>query len=178
MPGNRSPGSGCLSGLFGIDHWAWVGTATIDAVFVDQAQIIVKAGKGGDGCVSFYRAKYNPKGGPDGGDGGDGGSVILIADEGLNTLYDFRGTHHWSAGNGQPGQSNNKHGKNGEDRIVRMPPGTLVYNAETGELLCDLKKVTKWLLHRAARVAWATIISKVRSTKHPSKVPPASPVKC
>ncbi len=140
MPGNKSPGSGCPSGLFGIDHWAWVGTATIDAVFVDQAQIIVKAGKGGDGCVSFYRAKYNPKGGPDGGDGGDGGSVILIADEGLNTLYDFRGTHHWSAGNGQPGQSNNKHGKNGEDRIVRMPPGTLVYNAETGELLCDLKK--------------------------------------
>lgn len=107
-------------------------------MFVDQAQIIVTAGNGGDGCVSFLRMKYIPKGGPSGGDGGDGGSVILKADPSVNTLLDFRGRHHWKAGNAEPGRSKQQHGANGRDRIIRMPPGTLVYDAESDELLCDL----------------------------------------
>ena len=108
-------------------------------MFVDQAVIKVRAGRGGDGCVSFRREKYIPKGGPDGGDGGDGGSVILHVDEGLNTLYDFRGATHFEGQDGEPGSSSNMHGKNGRDRSVRMPAGTLVYDDATGELLFDLK---------------------------------------
>lgn len=108
-------------------------------MFVDQAEITVKAGNGGPGAVSFRREKYVPKGGPDGGNGGDGGSVILFGDENVNTLFDFRGTHHWSAQDGESGRAKQQSGSAGADCVIRMPPGTLVYDAESGELLCDLK---------------------------------------
>jgi GTPase len=107
-------------------------------VFVDQAEIVVEAGKGGDGCVSFFRAAKMPKGGPDGGDGGDGGSVLFETDPGLNTLSDFRGHHHWSAESGEPGRGKQQHGKNGKDITIRVPEGTLLYDHKTGELLADL----------------------------------------
>jgi GTP-binding protein len=109
-------------------------------MFVDQAKIWVKAGNGGDGCVSFRREKYVPKGGPDGGDGGMGGSVFFQAVEGLDTLLDFAGKHHWQAENGKPGSGSNKHGADGAELIVRVPPGTLIYDEELNALLKDLDR--------------------------------------
>lgn len=107
-------------------------------MFVDQAIVQLEAGKGGDGCVSFHRAKYVPKGGPNGGNGGKGGDLIFRADPGLNTLYDFRGVHHVRAQGGEPGRGRQQHGKNGEDRVVKVPAGTLIYDNESGELIHDM----------------------------------------
>ena len=106
--------------------------------FIDEAEICVRSGKGGDGCVSFRREKYIAKGGPDGGDGGDGGSVFLEADPQMSTLVDFTGHHHWKAENGRPGMGANCSGKKGSDEIVRVPAGTLVYDRNNGLLLRDL----------------------------------------
>ncbi len=106
--------------------------------FVDEVSIKVEAGKGGNGCVSFRREKYIPKGGPDGGDGGDGGSVYLEADENINTLADFRFQRSFKADNGQPGQGRNMTGKSAEDLFVSVPVGTLCRDKETGELIGDL----------------------------------------
>jgi GTP-binding protein len=106
--------------------------------FVDEVWIEVEAGKGGNGCLSFRREKFVPRGGPDGGDGGDGGSVYLIVDTGLNTLVDFRHARHFRAQDGQPGMGRNKSGKSGEDLFIRVPLGTLVYDADTGELIGDM----------------------------------------
>lgn len=107
-------------------------------MFVDEVKIWVKGGDGGNGCLSFHREKFVPKGGPDGGDGGRGGHVILQVDPQLTTLIDLRYQWKYQAKRGEHGQGNNKHGKNGEDVIVRIPPGTLVKNEETGEILADL----------------------------------------
>lgn len=101
-------------------------------MFIDTAEIHVKAGNGGDGAVSFRREKFVPKGGPDGGDGGHGGSVIFIADPNINTLVDFSGKHHWRAENGQAGSGKKMHGKSGKDLLVSVPPGTEVYDLELG----------------------------------------------
>ncbi len=110
-------------------------------MFVDQAQIWIKAGEGGHGCVSFRREKFIPKGGPDGGDGGDGGDVYFQAVENLDTLIDFAGKHHWQAQKGQPGSSNNKHGANGQELIIKVPPGTLIYDTDLDLLLKDLSEI-------------------------------------
>src|SRR6478672_5170363 len=99
-------------------------------MFVDEARIYVKAGDGGDGCVAFRREKFIPKGGPEGGDGGDGGSVIFVADPSENTLLDFSSKHHWKAPRGQDGMGKRMAGKSGEDLIVKVPPGTLVYDQQ------------------------------------------------
>ncbi|MCP4245488.1 MAG: GTPase ObgE, partial [bacterium] len=107
-------------------------------MFVDEAEIYAKAGNGGQGCVSFRRERYLPKGGPDGGDGGHGGDVVLRAVAGIDTLLDFAGRHHWTADNGRPGQGKDKTGRSGGDLIVKVPPGTLVYDRDTGLLLKDL----------------------------------------
>lgn len=112
-------------------------------MFVDEAVIHVKAGKGGNGCVAFRREKFIPKGGPEGGDGGDGGSVIFVADPNKNTLLDFSGRHHWRAPNGGPGLGKKMAGANGEDLLVSVPPGTLVYDEEHGLLLADLDELGK-----------------------------------
>ncbi len=114
--------------------------------FVDEATIRVMAGKGGDGCLSFRREKFIPRGGPDGGDGGDGGSVYLVVDKGLNTLADFRHARHFKAGNGEPGRGSNCTGASGQDRQIRVPLGTLVYDDGTGELIGDLTSVEASLL--------------------------------
>lgn len=108
------------------------------ARFVDQAKIYVKAGNGGAGCVSFRREKFVPKGGPDGGDGGDGGDVILVADPQIHTLYDFYHQVHFRAENGKPGMGKKMKGRDGEDLILKVPVGTIVKDAETGEVLGDL----------------------------------------
>ncbi|RKY47635.1 MAG: GTPase ObgE, partial [Candidatus Neomarinimicrobiota bacterium] len=106
--------------------------------FVDFTEIQVQAGNGGDGCVSFRREKYIPKGGPDGGDGGDGGHVIVRATTQLHTLQDVRYHKKYHAGNGKPGQGNNRSGPKGKPIVIRVPAGTLVKDAVTHELIADL----------------------------------------
>lgn len=108
--------------------------------FVDEATIIVEAGKGGHGCLSFRREKYVPKGGPDGGDGGDGGSVYLEADSALNTLIDYRFQRKYKAQNGEPGAGRNCTGTKGEDLVLPVPVGTTVVDMNTHEVLGDLTK--------------------------------------
>jgi len=107
-------------------------------MFIDKVKIFVKGGDGGNGVVAFRREKYVPYGGPSGGDGGNGGNVILKVDEGLTTLLDFRYKKHYKAPRGEHGQGDNKHGKNAKDLILRVPPGTIVKDAETGEIIGDL----------------------------------------
>lgn len=109
-------------------------------MFVDKAKIYVKGGDGGDGLVSFRREKYVPEGGPAGGDGGRGGSVIFRVDEGLRTLMDFRYQRHFKAKRGEKGRNKSQHGANAEDMIVRIPPGTVVTDEDTGEILADLTR--------------------------------------
>ena len=107
--------------------------------FVDEAIITVQAGNGGHGCLSFRREKFVPRGGPDGGDGGKGGDVIFEAASGLNTLADFRFTRKFRADSGQSGAGRNRSGAGGKSRTVRVPTGTLIFSADTDELLIDLK---------------------------------------
>jgi len=107
--------------------------------FVDEAEVHVLAGDGGRGCVAFLREKYRPHGGPSGGDGGDGGDVIFVADPSLTTLLDFKFQRKVKAGRGEYGRGKHQYGKRGDDAVVRVPPGTLVHDAESGELLADLK---------------------------------------
>lgn len=109
-------------------------------MFVDEVEIEVQAGRGGDGAVSFRREKFVPKGGPDGGDGGDGGSVILRAVEGADSLAPLAHRKRWKAANGKPGGSAQCTGASGEDLVICVPPGTLVYDADGGFLLKDLAR--------------------------------------
>ena len=113
--------------------------------FVDEATIKVHAGKGGNGCLSFRREKYIPKGGPDGGDGGDGGSVFLVGADGLNTLIDFRYTRNFKAEVGQQGSSAECTGRGGEDLILQVPIGTTVLDDETGDVLGDITELGQQL---------------------------------
>ncbi len=114
--------------------------------FIDETTIRVQGGDGGHGCVSFRREKFIPHGGPDGGDGGDGGSVYLQADEGLNTLVDFRHVHSFAAQRGQNGMGKNRTGKKGNDIVIAVPVGTIVKDSETGELIGDLVQPRQKLL--------------------------------
>ena len=107
--------------------------------FVDEVSIDVAAGKGGNGCVSFRREKFIPKGGPDGGDGGDGGSVFLVGDSALNTMVDYRYTRKFRAENGEPGRGRNCTGKAGSDLVLPVPLGTTVLDEDTGEVLGDIQ---------------------------------------
>ncbi|MBE3518771.1 MAG: GTPase ObgE [Firmicutes bacterium] len=106
--------------------------------FVDVAKIYVKAGDGGRGQVAFRREKYVPRGGPSGGDGGDGGDVVFVVDPGMSTLLDFKFKRHFRAENGRPGMGDRKAGRDGADLEVKVPPGTVVKDAKTGEILGDL----------------------------------------
>lgn len=107
-------------------------------MFADRAKIYIRSGKGGDGHVSFRREKYVPNGGPDGGDGGWGGSVIFEVDEGLNTLVDFRHVRKYCAEDGENGDKSNCHGRNGKDIVVKVPPGTVIKELETGKIIADM----------------------------------------
>jgi GTP-binding protein len=107
-------------------------------MFVDEVEVRIQAGKGGDGCVSFRREKYVPRGGPDGGDGGDGGSVIAVAERGVNSLVALAHRKHWKAANGQPGRGAQCHGASAEDLFLRVPPGTIIIDATHDFVLKDL----------------------------------------
>ena len=107
-------------------------------MFIDRVKIHVKAGRGGNGCISFRREKHVPKGGPNGGDGGRGGNVIAQVHDHLNTLIRQYYTQHYRAEDGEHGKGNNRHGRDGNDEIVQVPPGTIVRDADTHELLADL----------------------------------------
>lgn len=120
--------------------------------FVDEATIYVEAGKGGNGCLSFRREKFIPKGGPDGGDGGDGGSVFIEADESLNTLIDFRFTRRYRAESGQAGMGRNCSGRKGEDIILKVPVGTTIIDLDSHELLGDLTEIGQKL--KVAQGGW------------------------
>ena len=110
-------------------------------MFIDEAKIYVKAGGGGDGCLSFRREKHVPRGGPDGGDGGDGGDIIIEINSHLNTLIDFKYRQHYKSERGKHGQGANKHGKNGQDCIIQVPLGTIARDGETGEIIADLSVI-------------------------------------
>jgi len=107
-------------------------------MFFDEAKIYIKSGDGGDGCVAFRREKFVPFGGPSGGNGGPGGHIYLVADRNLNTLIHFKKRVHFKAEKGGRGSGQNQQGKAGDDRLITVPPGTVVYDADTGELLADL----------------------------------------
>ena len=107
-------------------------------MFADRAKIFVRSGKGGDGHVSFRRELYVPNGGPDGGDGGDGGNVVFVIDKGLNTLTDFRNIRKYKAEDGEEGRKRNCHGANGKDVVLKVPPGTVIRDFETGKVILDM----------------------------------------
>lgn len=121
-------------------------------MFIDTATISVRAGRGGDGAISFHREKYVAAGGPDGGDGGRGGHVIISVDEHMSTLMDFSYKRKYAAENGENGNRRQRFGKDGEDLILRVPRGTLIYDDSTGALLCDMSE--PFLLCRGGRGGW------------------------
>lgn len=110
----------------------------VSSMFVDRVSVYVKAGDGGNGLVAYRREKYVPKGGPAGGDGGNGGDIVFQVDEGLNTLMDFRYNRHYKAKRGENGMNQSQHGKNAAPLVLSVPPGTTVWDEETGEVIADL----------------------------------------
>lgn len=114
--------------------------------FVDEIDIVVEAGKGGSGCISFHREKFVPKGGPDGGDGGDGGNVYIVGDESISNLNSFLSKKYFKAKNGQPGKSSKRHGKKGEDLYIKVPIGTVIIDLDTNEIVGELDYPQKQLL--------------------------------
>ena len=123
-------------------------------MFVDKAIIKVRAGNGGDGAVAFHREKFVAAGGPDGGDGGRGGSIVFRPDDGMNTLSDFRYQRKYTAPHGENGQTNRKNGKSGQDCIIRVPRGTLIYDNETGRLMADMSGDEDFVAAKGGRGGW------------------------
>ncbi len=144
--------------------------------FVDEATIRVHAGNGGNGCVSFRREKFIPFGGPDGGDGASGGSVWLVADEGLNTLVDFRHQRAFRAERGENGMSRQMSGKGGTDTVIRVPVGTVVSATETDEIIGDLTEHGQRLLvAQGGRGGQGNIHFKSSTNRAPRKATPGTP---
>ena len=145
--------------------------------FIDEASIEVHAGKGGDGVASFRREKFVPRGGPDGGDGGRGGSIFAVADRNINTLIDYRYARIHRAKNGEKGMGADCYGKAAEDIVLRMPVGTVVSDAETGELIADLAagRRTRAAGARRQQAASATCISSPAPTARRGSLRRASP---
>jgi GTP-binding protein len=144
--------------------------------FVDEAIIKVQAGDGGNGCISFRREKFIPFGGPDGGDGGHGGSVWLVADEGLNTLVDFRHQRVFKAQRGQNGMGSDMYGKGGEDTVIRVPVGTVVTNVDTDEVIGDLTaNGQRLLVAQGGKGGLGNIHFKSSVNRAPRKATPGTP---
>jgi len=144
--------------------------------FVDEAKFYVKAGDGGNGCVSFRREKFIPKGGPNGGDGGRGGSVWLEVDPALHSLIDFRYRSHFKAERGAGGQGSDKHGKSGRDKIVPVPPGSVISDAESGEVLVDLTEPgQRFLAAKGGRGGYGNARFATSTNRAPRKATPGQP---
>ncbi len=124
------------------------------STFVDKTDILIKAGKGGNGAVSFRREKYVSKGGPDGGDGGHGGSVVFRVDPGENTLIRFRYKRKFVAENGEDGKGKRCHGKNGEDLVILVPPGTIIRDKKSGKVMFDLSHDKEFVAAKGGRGGW------------------------
>jgi GTP-binding protein len=138
--------------------------------FLDQAKIFVKAGYGGSGSASFRREKFVEFGGPDGGDGGDGGSIILIAEENLNTLIDYRYQQHFKAEKGQNGTGKKKTGRSGKDLILKVPVGTQIFEEDNNTLIEDLKTVNqKITLAKGGRKGLGNVRFKSSTNRAPRK---------
>ncbi|MDI5932628.1 Obg family GTPase CgtA [Halomonas kalidii] len=143
--------------------------------FVDEASIIVEAGNGGNGCLSFRREKYVPKGGPDGGDGGHGGSVYLIGDDALNTLIDFKYQRFYKAQNGKPGMGRQMSGKAGEDLHVKVPVGTTVIDEDTLEVIADVTEIGQVVLvAQGGRRGLGNIHFKSSTNRAPRRTTPGT----
>ena len=141
--------------------------------FVDEVTIEVVAGRGGNGCLSFRREKFVPRGGPDGGDGGDGGHVILVADASLNTLVDFRYQRTFRAESGRSGEGGQRTGRSGADCRVRVPAGTLVHDADTDELIGDLVQAGRELVvARGGRHGLGNVHFKSSTNRAPRQTTP------
>ena len=144
--------------------------------FVDEATIEVLAGKGGDGCLSFRREKFVPRGGPDGGDGGRGGDVLLVADGGINSLVQFRYKRKFSAVNGKGGAGRNRTGAGGEDCRIRVPAGTLVYDADTKERITDINRSdTTFVVAQGGRGGVGNMRFKSSTNRAPRRTVPGTP---
>lgn len=144
-------------------------------MLVDRATILVKAGDGGDGRVSFRREKYIPKGGPDGGNGGDGGDVVVIADDNIQTLLDYRHRIKHAAESGEHGGTKDCSGAAGEDLIIRLPPGTLIYNNESGELIHDLGPGDHIILAKGGKGGWGNPHFRSATNQVPRQSTPGEP---
>ncbi len=146
------------------------------SAFIDEARIRVKAGDGGNGAASFRREKYVPKGGPSGGDGGNGGSVILEVDEGLSTLLDFRYRTEYRAPSGESGGNKDMYGRGGDDLVLRVPPGTQVFDDEKGILLADLRgHGTRFVAARGGRGGRGNIHFATATDRAPRRAEPGTP---
>src|SRR5207244_10365616 len=144
--------------------------------FVGEVEVRVAAGDGGRGCVSVRREKYVPRGGPDGGDGGDGGDVVLAVDPGLATLVDLSYPQHLRAGRGEHGRGKDQHGACGADLVLRVPPGTLVYDAETEELLADLRTAgERAVVARGGRGGRGNMHFATPTNRAPRRAEPGTP---
>lgn len=144
--------------------------------FIDEATITAQAGKGGDGCVSFHRARFIPRGRPNGGDGGDGGSVYLIAKPNLNTLADLRSQHFFKAYAGGNGMGSDRTGKKGADLYIPVPPGTLIYDCYDGALICDLTAPEQTqLVARGGRGGLGNARFKSATNRSPTQSLPGEP---
>jgi len=123
-------------------------------MLVDNVRIKLTAGNGGNGCVAFHREKYVANGGPSGGDGGHGGSIILEIDEGTNTLLNYRYKHKFAAQHGEDGKGSKCHGANSPDLILKVPPGTIVKDAESGQIIKDMSDCTSYVICKGGRGGW------------------------
>ena len=145
-------------------------------MFVDQVAIIAQAGDGGDGCSSFRREKYVPLGGPDGGDGGRGGDVVLETDPNLTTLIDLRYQKTYQAEHGNPGKGKQMTGKSGKNLLIRLPPGTLVKDKDSGELLVDLKEAhQQYIVAKGGNGGHGNLHFQSSTQRAPRKIEPGWP---
>lgn len=144
-------------------------------MFIDVAKIRIRAGKGGDGAVSFHREKYVAAGGPDGGDGGRGGNVIFLADTNLSTLMDFRYKRKYEAPNGENGRAAKCSGKNAEDLIIRVPKGTLVREAQSGRIMADVSGSEPVVVARGGKGGWGNVHFATPTRQIPRFAKPGQP---
>ena len=145
-------------------------------MLIDEVEIFVQSGKGGDGIIHFLREKFRPRGGPDGGDGGRGGDVILEVVPTLNTLFTFRHSRRHIADDGKKGGRNNQTGRSAADHIIKVPPGTIVYDAESGSMLGDLVEAGQRLtVCKGGRGGEVTPILRLQGIRHHAMLKKASP---